>query len=109
YKSGDLARWLPNGSIEFLGRIDHQVKLRGYRIELGEIESQILRHEKITNCAVIPHEYPGGEKKLVSYIVPDGGNSVPGLAESVRTHLKQSLPEYMVPAIIIPIEKLPLS
>jgi acyl carrier protein len=107
YRSGDLGRWLADGSIEFLGRNDDQVKIRGYRIELGEIEARLAKHEHVKEVAVqaLPDSF--GEKRLVAYIVPhnEGGVSV----EDLRTHLKQVLPTYMIPSAFVLLESFPLT
>ena len=105
YRSGDLARWLPDGNIEFLGRIDEQVKIRGFRIELGEIESQIRNIEKVKDCAVIAREDTNGEKALCAYIVSDEEISV----TEIRDTLGSVLPEYMIPAYMTQIEKIPVT
>ena len=108
YRSGDLARYLPDGSIEYLGRIDKQVKIRGYRIELGEIEAAIRASGHGTDCAVAPHEFTPGRERLVAYVVPLPGSTA--LDErALRDHLASRLPPYMVPARIIPIARLPLT
>ncbi|MGE5363419.1 MAG: amino acid adenylation domain-containing protein [Bacteroidota bacterium] len=128
YKTGDLARYLPDGNIEFLGRIDNQVKIRGFRIELGEIESALTSHPCIKEAVVISREDESGDKKLVAYIVPsnDNGNIrntedfTPGIQQQVkpssplpagelRTFLKSSLPDYMLPAAFVFMETLPLT
>ncbi|MCK4259026.1 MAG: non-ribosomal peptide synthase/polyketide synthase [Halanaerobiales bacterium] len=105
YKTGDLARMLPNGNIEFLGRVDYQVKIRGFRIELGEIENQLLEIEKIKEVAVIDREDEGGNKYLCAYIVSDTEIQVVELREI----LSETLPDYMIPAFFIQLEKLPLT
>ncbi|MBU0754709.1 MAG: amino acid adenylation domain-containing protein, partial [Planctomycetes bacterium] len=107
YKTGDLARYLPDGRIECLGRLDHQVKVRGFRIELGEIEAALAGHEKVKRCVVVAREDRPGDKRLVAYIVPEG-DQAPGLVE-LRPHLKKSLPDYMVPAAVVLMETLPLT
>src|SRR5271166_428145 len=110
YKTGDLARWLPDGNIEFLGRIDHQVKLRGFRIELGEIESRLAQHTAVKECVVAVREGEGGDKRLVAYVVAKGpADGETELRESLKGHLKQSLPEYMVPADFVFLDTLPLT
>ncbi len=107
YKTGDLARWLLDGQIECLGRIDHQVKIRGFRIELGEIESVLVQHPGVGEARVIVREDSHGEQVLTAYLVPDKN---PSLSTSeLRTYLKASLPDYMVPASYVPLEKFPLT
>ncbi|MDP4146802.1 MAG: amino acid adenylation domain-containing protein [Bacillota bacterium] len=105
YKTGDLARWLPDGNIEFKGRIDHQVKIRGFRIELGEIESRLLKHEEIKEAVVIDREDKEGNKYLCGYVVSNKEMTVTEL----REHLSKELPDYMVPAYFIQLEKIPLT
>jgi amino acid adenylation domain-containing protein len=108
YKTGDLARWLSNGNIEFLGRLDQQVKIRGYRIEPGEIQTQLLRHEKIKDAVVIDKEGEKGDKYLCAYIV-----KVPGISDSaageLKDHLAGKLPDYMIPLYFIELEQIPLT
>ncbi|MEB3151624.1 MAG: amino acid adenylation domain-containing protein, partial [Sphaerospermopsis sp.] len=99
YKTGDLVRCLPNGSIEFLGRIDDQVKIRGFRIELGEIEAVISQHHAVYQNAVIVREDVPGDKRLVAYVVPKQGQST-GVDE-LRRYLKQKLPSYMIPSALV--------
>ena len=104
YKTGDLVRWLPDGNIEYLGRIDHQVKIRGYRIELGEIESQLLQHAGIEEGVVLAKEKEG-DKYLVSYYV-----SSQGVEDwELKSFLSSRLPEYMVPAYFVKLAALPLT
>jgi len=105
YKTGDLARWLSDGNIEFLGRIDQQVKLRGFRIELGEIETQLLRHPDIREAVVVVRGEESVDKYLCAYIVPGGPVPVPALEQ----FLAQTLPGYMVPAHFVVLEKIPLT
>jgi len=106
YLTGDLGRWLPEGNIEFLGRLDHQVKIRGFRIETEEIETQILKHEKIKETVVIAKDLQeGGDKYLCAYIITESG--FPG--EALREYLSGKLPGYMVPRYFIQLEKIPLT
>jgi aryl carrier-like protein len=105
YRTGDVARWLPDGNIEFLGRLDHQVKVRGFRIELGEIESRLLKHPQIKETVVVAKEDPQGSKYLCAYFVNKGEVTSTGL----REHLAKELPDYMIPSYFIPMEKLPLT
>jgi amino acid adenylation domain-containing protein len=107
YKTGDFARYLPDGNIEFLGRIDHQVKLRGFRIELGEIESVLSQHPAVKEAVVLAREDAPGDQRLVAYVVPDQ-KSVPTIAD-FRSLLQARLPDYMIPAAFIFLEALPLS
>ena len=107
YKTGDLVRWLPDGNIEFLGRLDHQVKIRGFRIELGEIESCLRRHPAIQDVVVLAREDSPGDKRLVAYLVAKGEE--PPSAVDLRSHLKQDLPEFMVPAAFMTLKALPLT
>ncbi|BAY99585.1 amino acid adenylation domain protein [Tolypothrix tenuis PCC 7101] len=104
YKTGDLACYLPDGNIEFIERIDGQVKLRGFRIELGEIESQLTKHLQVKQAVVLVWEDVPGEKRLVAYIIPSQEQS-PTVSE-LRSFLKQTLPDYMVPSIFITLNTL---
>jgi tyrocidine synthetase III len=105
YKTGDLTRWLPGGSIEFLGRLDDQVKIRGFRIEPREIENRLLEHEHIDETVVLVKTTFGGEKFLAAYFV--GHSPIP--SSELRDFLSGSLPNYMVPAYIIQLESIPLT
>jgi len=107
YRTGDLARFLSNGDMEYLGRIDHQVKIRGFRIELGEIESVLTSHPAIHHSLVIAREDTPGEKRLVAYVVPKAKQK-PSVAD-LRAHIRQSLPEYMVPSAFSFLAKFPLT
>jgi amino acid adenylation domain-containing protein len=105
YKTGDLARYLPDGNIEFLGRADTQVKLRGYRIELGEVEAAIEKFKGVKQAVVNLYRDSQDNKKLVAYLILQPGNifQVPAL----RTHLKSLLPDYMIPAVYMPLSDFP--
>ncbi|MGL4106797.1 amino acid adenylation domain-containing protein [Clostridium sp. LP20] len=106
YRTGDLAKWLPNGEIEFLQRIDHQVKIRGYRIELGEIEKTLESIPKIKNSVVVPVEEEDGNKYLVAYYVL---NEKKISKEEIKNYLYSKLPDYMVPSFYVQLIKLPLT
>ncbi|MGR9134010.1 non-ribosomal peptide synthase/polyketide synthase [Rhizobium leguminosarum] len=114
YRSGDLARYLPDGNLEFLGRNDDQVKIRGFRIEPGEIAARLLEHELVGDAAVVAHADAAGDKRLVAYVVAkttDGSAEADGagLAASLRAHLGGLLPDYMVPSAFVRLEALPLT
>ncbi len=111
YRTGDLARWLPDGNIEFLGRIDHQVKIRGFRIELGEIENYLLKNEDIKEAVVTAREGEArAQRYLCAYIVPQDSHAGKELTVSeLREYLLKELPDYMVPAYFIHLEKIPLT
>lgn len=102
YRTGDLVRWLSTGMLDFLGRIDLQVKIRGFRIELGEIETALGKHPDIEHCTVNVYE-SAGSKRLIAYLVPRSGTEPSGL----RAFLKQKLPEYMIPAFFMTVDKIP--
>ncbi len=107
YGTGDLGRWTPDGTLEYVGRADSQIKLRGYRIELGEIESHLLRHDRIKDAVVVVREDEPGHKHMVAYVtLRESGNAT---VEELRAHLKCALPEYMLPAAIVFLDHLPLS
>ncbi|HLL53261.1 MAG TPA: amino acid adenylation domain-containing protein, partial [Myxococcaceae bacterium] len=106
YRTGDRARWLPDGRLDFLGRVDEQVKLRGFRIELGEVEAALLRHPAIRQAVVVLRR-DAGDPRLVGYVVPRDGTTVE--PAELRQHLKALLPEYMVPAAVVWLEALPLT
>ena len=105
YKTGDLARWLPDGNIEFMGRIDDQVKIRGFRIELGEIEHQLAEYEEIKEAVVQVMEVEGGGKYLVAYYISKEVLNT----TSIRDYLSDKLPDYMVPTYYVHLEKFPLN
>jgi acyl-CoA synthetase (AMP-forming)/AMP-acid ligase II/acyl carrier protein len=107
YQTGDLARYLPDGVIEFLGRRDHQVKIRGFRVELSEIEAVLAQHPSVQQTVVLAREEKPGEKRLVAYIVPASTQkATPG---ELRRFLKEKLPDYMVPAAFVILDALPLT
>ena len=105
YRTGDLVRFRADGGLEFLGRIDHQIKLRGFRIELGEIETQIKRHPVIKEVVVVAREDPPGEKRLVAYYTTNPG--VAASSTELCNHLRTTLPDYMVP-VFMALEHMPL-
>jgi amino acid adenylation domain-containing protein len=107
YKTGDLARYLPNRDIEYLGRIDNQVKLRGFRIELGEVEAVINQHPVVAEAVVMVREDQPGDQRLVAYLVTTIG--VPLNIAELRESIKQQLPDYMVPAAFMSMESIPLT
>jgi len=106
YRTGDSARFLSDGSIEYLGRLDHQVKIRGYRIELGEIESILVEQPGVAKAVVVARE-DQGIKKLIGYFTAQAGSSVD--PEELRSSLRQKLPDYMIPACMIGLERFPLT
>ncbi len=107
YMTGDLARYLANGEIDFLGRIDHQVKLRGFRVELGEIEVTLESHQGVREAVVVVREDIPDDKRLVAYVVPEEGAEL--VPRELRGSVKEKLPEYMVPSAIVIMESLPLT
>ncbi|MBD2015334.1 amino acid adenylation domain-containing protein [Microcoleus sp. FACHB-53] len=108
YKTGDLARYLPDGNIEFLGRLDEQVKIRGFRIELGEIEALLAQHPDLREVVVVVREDIPGNKFLAAYVVPKLEASPPTISE-LRSFLKTKLPDYMVPGAFVFLEAMPLT
>ncbi|MEQ9486031.1 amino acid adenylation domain-containing protein [Coleofasciculus sp. F4-SAH-05] len=106
YKTGDLARYRPDGTIEYLRRIDHQVKIRGFRIELGEIENALTEYPQIREAVVIARTEKSGGKQLVAYFVSTQEKPSP---RSLRSFLKESLPDYMIPAAFVSLDSLPLT
>jgi acyl carrier protein len=106
YKTGDQVRYAPDGTIEYLGRIDDQVKVRGYRIELGEIEATLAVHPTVREVVVVAREDTPGDKRLVGYVVMQE-RSTP--THELRAYLREKLPDYMVPAVFVPLEAIPLS
>ncbi|MCP4216967.1 MAG: amino acid adenylation domain-containing protein, partial [bacterium] len=107
YKTGDLARWMPGGRVEFLRRIDNQVNIRGFRIELGEIENRMLRHGDIKETAVVDREDDLGNKTLCAYIVTENDMELSPI--DIRKYLADQLPEYMLPSFIVRMGRLPLN
>jgi amino acid adenylation domain-containing protein/non-ribosomal peptide synthase protein (TIGR01720 family) len=107
YKTGDLARYLPDGQVEFLGRTDNQVKIRGYRVELEEIEVVLGQHPSVRQAVVIAREEEAGRKRLVGYVVGKNGN-VPSASE-LQSYVSERLPDYMAPSTIVTLESLPLT
>jgi amino acid adenylation domain-containing protein len=102
YRTGDRVRWLADGTLDYMGRLDEQVKIRGFRIELGEIEAALLGHAGVRECAVLVRD-DAGDKRVVAYVVGDAE------AEALRAHLRRGLPEYMVPAAFVFVQALPLT
>ncbi len=107
YATGDLVRYLPDGNLVFLGRLDHQVKVRGYRIELGEIEAALEAHPEVTQAVVVAREDASGNKTLVGYVSSEA--PTPPEPTELRRHLERHLPAYMVPAHLMVLEAFPLS
>ena len=109
YKTNDLARYLPDGSLEHLGRIDHLVKIRGFRVELGEIEAVLAHLPAVRECAVVPREDIPGHQELVAYVVPVADQMQRQWTSALQHHLKACLPDYMVPAEIVILDQMPLT
>ncbi|HET8841782.1 MAG TPA: amino acid adenylation domain-containing protein, partial [Ktedonobacteraceae bacterium] len=107
YKTGDLVRYLPDGNLEFLGRLDHQVKIRGFRIELGEIEAVLVQHPDIREAVVVVRENSAGTKRLVAYIVVQP--SVTPLSHELHSYLEERLPHHMLPSVFVCLQALPLT
>ncbi|MCP5045909.1 MAG: amino acid adenylation domain-containing protein, partial [bacterium] len=119
YHTGDLARWLSDGNIEFLGRIDHQVKIRGYRIELGEIENRLLKHPEVIETVVVTRKDKSGDKYICAYVVPLDGHIIPVSGDiisgeklgisNLRDYLLKNVPDYMMPSYFVEIDHVPLT
>jgi natural product biosynthesis luciferase-like monooxygenase protein len=107
YRTGDIARYLPDGNVEFLGRNDHQVKIRGYRIELGEIEMLLDQHPAVQKSVVVAREERAGDKRLAAYLIPSNG-AVP-TGSQLRDYLHEKLPEFMIPAYFVILDTFPLT
>jgi thioesterase domain-containing protein len=107
YRTGDLARFRSDGQLDFLGRMDHQVKVRGYRIELGEIESGLVQHPDVRAAVVMAREDSPGDQRLVGYVTLESGATA--TMADLRRSLKQTLPDYMVPAVVMAVDRFPLS
>jgi natural product biosynthesis luciferase-like monooxygenase protein len=105
YHTGDRARYRPDGTVDFLGRLDHQVKIRGHRIELGEVEAVLASHPAVREAVVVVREDTPGDPRVVAYLVPHPGESAP--AAALRAHLRAKLPEFMVPTHFVALAKLP--
>ncbi|MFD6974855.1 amino acid adenylation domain-containing protein, partial [Streptomyces sp. NPDC059949] len=109
YRTGDLARWNAEGQLDFLGRTDDQVKIRGFRIELGEVEAALAAHPSVSQSAVVVREDRPGDKRLVGYLVANGGTTPQADSAALRAHLGTMLPEYMVPSALVVLDVLPLT
>ncbi|OAI22284.1 amino acid adenylation domain-containing protein [Methylomonas koyamae] len=107
YRSGDLVRWLADGSIEFLGRIDNQIKIRGFRIELGEIEARLMEHAQVRDALVLARDITAGNRQLVGYVLADA--AAPALSAELMARLKQNLPHFMVPMAVIVLDAWPMT
>ncbi len=113
YNTGDLARWLPDGTLEFLGRRDTQVKVRGFRIEPGEVEAALAAHPAVADAVVVPREVRPGDRRLIAYLVPataptDSGGREPSAAD-LQAFLRRGLPDYMIPSVFVILDALPLN
>ena len=110
YRTGDEVRRRRDGKLEFIGRTDQQVKVRGFRIELGEIESVLAQYEGVEEAAVAMKESPTGDKRLVGYVVLSAGLEIGGdVNRELREHVRRALPEYMVPAAVVVLERMPVT
>jgi amino acid adenylation domain-containing protein len=109
YDTGDRGRYRADGTIEYLGRADYQVKIRGYRVELGEIETALVQHWAVRESVVVDREDEPGQKRLIGYVVMKEGLTEKPAPAHLRDYLREKLPEYMVPSVIVVLEKLPLT
>jgi amino acid adenylation domain-containing protein len=118
YRTGDRVRWRQDGTLEYLGRLDHQVKIRGYRVEPGEIEAVLRQHPGVHDVVVAPYQPASGDRRLAAYLVPrivgpdtegDGREGAAELVRDLRRAARERLPEYMVPSVFVPLERLPLN
>ncbi|WP_215544466.1 non-ribosomal peptide synthetase [Amycolatopsis sp. CA-230715] len=109
YRTGDLARWRPDGTLEFLGRVDDQIKLRGHRIELGEIEHRLGEQPAVRSCVVVVREDQPGNQRLVAYVVSDQASAGRDIRGDLVRHLVQALPDYMVPSAFVTLDALPVT
>jgi amino acid adenylation domain-containing protein len=113
YRTGDLGRYLPDGNLEFLGRVDGQVKVRGFRVELGEIESVLSEHEAVRQAVVIVQEGDAGQPRLAAFVVTEepiaAGDKQADIVSALRQHLRALVPDYMQPAVFVLLERLPLT
>jgi acyl-coenzyme A synthetase/AMP-(fatty) acid ligase/acyl carrier protein len=107
YKTGDLGKWLESGTLEFVGRVDNQVKIRGQRMELDEVETVVNQYPAVRQNVVVAKDYVPGDKRLVAYVIPDKETIFN--ADELRQYLKSKLPEYMVPSYIVEMETFPLT
>ena len=107
YRTGDLGRWRADGRLEHLGRLDNQVKIRGFRIELGEIEAVTAEHEAVEQVVVLARDFGPDDKRLVAYVSLRNGKRL--TSTELRSHLRQALPEYMIPQLLVEVEKMPLT
>lgn len=105
YRTGDIGRWRRDGALDFLGRVDAQLKIRGFRVEPGEIEIVLCQHPAVRECSVIPYESAPGDRRLAAYVVPRAGQSLQG--SQLRAYLKSRLPEFMIPSTFTLLEELP--
>jgi aspartate racemase len=106
YASGDLARYRAGGDLEFIGRLDYQVKIRGHRIEPGEIESRLRRHPAVNEVVILAREDSPGAQRLVAYVVANGESEA--LGEELKSYLRERLPEHLIPSVFVTIDALPL-